>query len=204
MRKVSRRKAKDAETAASVIPEPNSRGNREDLERAENPPPGSKAPQERIDRLAVTLREDGTIETEGMRAGTKDRLKKALSDESLGERLGLSASMHQPIAGDAFFDPTVCGVLYDTVSRLMVVIATRSGYTPEQAASVLAFTPDEKTMLAPLTGKVLDRWIPVGGKYKDETMLALALFGIVNAKVIALRSLPQTVAPPTAPEVGIQ
>lgn len=146
-----------------------------------------------VERLAVTLRADGTIETESMRSGTRDKLKKALSDGSLAARLGLSSS---PVAGGdaAFFVPEVCGILYDSISKLMIAFAVRAGFPAQNAIDVLPFTPEEKAALAPITGKVLDKWLPIGGKYQDEALLGMMLFGIVNGKLALLRK-PADVIP---------
>jgi len=137
------------------------------------------------ERLALPLNEDGTIDTESMRSTTRERLKTAFSDPSLAGKLGLQSE--QPRSAETLFTPMVCSILYEAASGVAMAIAvSRGGYTPEQA-SVLKFTRDEVETLAPLTGRVLDKWIPSSAKYQDEAMLALALFGIINGKLAMLR-----------------
>jgi hypothetical protein len=142
--------------------------------------------------LSLILDDDGKIDTSSMRSATRERLTAALADQSLFSRLGMSGngSMHQPV-NDSLFDANVCAILYGAAGSIMAAIAVKSGYPVDQVVAVVPFTPAEIETLAPLTGKVLDKWIPVSGKYKDEAMLGLALFGIVNAKLAQLKKPAQ-------------
>lgn len=183
MRKVARSKrttpAKPADTPeqpAAPVAEP-------------APTPAADTPAAEVKRLSLILDDDGKIDTSSMRSATRERLTAALADQSLFSRLGMNAgngSMHQPV-NDSLFDANVCAILYGAAGSIMAAIAVKSGYPADQVLAVVPFTPAEVETLAPLTGKVLDKWIPVSGKYKDEAMLGLALFGIVNAKLAQLK-----------------
>jgi hypothetical protein len=155
-------------------------------------PPAADTPAAEVKRLSLILDDDGKIDTSSMRSATRERLTAALADQSLFSRLGMSGngSMHQPV-NDSLFDANVCAILYGAAGSIMAAIAVKSGYPVDQVVAVVPFTPAEIETLAPLTGKVLDKWIPVSGKYKDEAMLGLALFGIVNAKLAQLKKPAQ-------------
>jgi hypothetical protein len=194
MRKVTRSKRHkvseptEAPAAAAAAPEA-----------ADDPPTETEKP----DRLAVLLGKDGRIEVDSMRSATKEKLKAALQDDSLRARLGMVTGPGSVEPIDTLFDANVCAILYGAASSIMVAVAVKQGYPVDQAQSVIPFTKDEVNTLAPLTGKVLDKWIPTSGKYKDEAILALALFGIVNGKFAQLKRPatvhPFRVEPPAAP-----
>jgi hypothetical protein len=137
------------------------------------------------------LDNEGRIEVDSMRSATKDKLKTALQDPTLLGRLGIVGGATAPPA-DTLFDTNVCAILYGATGSIMAAVAVKAGYPVDQVLAVVPFTPGEIETLAPLTGKVLDKWIPMSGKYKDEAILGLALFGIINAKLAQLKK-PGTV-----------
>lgn len=133
-------------------------------------------------RLSVQLDDNGRIAWDRMRPATREQLAKVLADPQVSQLTGQPA----PAAAAPGIESTMlAGVIYNAASSLMVALARRSGYTAEQAA-VLSFTNPEVEQLAPLTAKVLDKWLPAG-KYQDEMMLALALVATVGGKVSLLR-----------------
>jgi hypothetical protein len=155
------------------------------------------------------MKADGTFDVESMRSSNKDALRTALSDPSLAASLGIASTQD---ANDARLLTTITGGLFDGLSFVSVALAKRAGYSDSQAA-IAAFTPDEKDVLAEPTAKVINKWFPdIGGKYRDEIMLCLALTNVIGAKILLLRSGAQmmpdgsigivrsTVAP-TAPHV---
>lgn len=135
-------------------------------------------------RLSVTLTDDGSIAWDRMRPATREQLRKAFSDPAAAQQLGLQAGTST--GDDGGLDASsLAGILYSSASTLMMGLARRSGYTTEQAA-VLAFTPEEINMLAPTTGKVLNKWIPTG-KYQDEMLLGLMLTTVISGKLALLK-----------------
>jgi hypothetical protein len=134
-------------------------------------------------RLSVQLDEGGRIAWDRMRPATREQLTKVLSDPAVAQQLGTAAPGAASAPG--LESTMLAGVIYNAASSLMVALARRSGYTAEQA-SVLSFNSAEVEQLAPLTGKVLDKWLPAG-KYQDELMLALALTATVGGKISMLR-----------------
>lgn len=133
-------------------------------------------------RLSVQLDDSGRIAWDRMRPATREQLTKVLSDPQVSQLTGQPAPA---AAAPGIETAMLAGVIYNAASSLMVALARRSGYTAEQA-SVLAFTGPEVEQLGPLTGKVLDKWLPAG-KYQDEMLLALALVATVGGKVSLLR-----------------
>lgn len=164
-----------------------------------------------VKRLSFPLRADGTIDAESLRTSTKQSLRTALLDPNLSAALGVSSVAPQ----DTKMLAQLTGGLFDGLSLIAVALAQRVGYDASQAA-IVALTPDDKDVLAEPTAKVIDKYFPdLGGKYRDEIMLCLALTNVVAAKVLLLRSgariLPDgsivigggsTVAPVLAPQAS--
>jgi len=136
-------------------------------------------------RVSFAMKADGTFDVESMRSSNKDALRAALSDPSLAASLGITSTQD---ANDARLLTTITGGLFDGLSFINIALAKRAGYSDAQAA-IAAFTSDEKEMLAEPTAKVINKWFPdIGGKYRDEIMLCLALTNVIAAKVLLLRS----------------
>ena len=136
-------------------------------------------------RISVQLTSDGSIAWDRIRDTTKAQLRKALSDPNTGKQLGLADG--SAAAQLDMFDPSLCGVLYDSLSTALVGLARwRGGYTDEQAA-VLRFNADEKKALGEPTARVLNKYGASFGKYQDEIALGLLLTTIITGKVTALR-----------------
>lgn len=190
MRTTTRRK-RHTETETERIPEPTPTPPAADV----NP---VSTPESPVERLSIPLRH-GAVDIESMRATTKDRLRSILTDPELAGKLGIAGQA--VAAGESLFDPSVCGILYDALGKIAFAFAVKSGYTPESARNLL-FTVSEKESVSPLTARVLDKWIPFSGKYRDEAMLAVALFGIINGKVAMLQKaanvLPFQPQPPSS------
>jgi len=188
MRKGSRRASRPEDALAAVEAPP-----------AEEPlrtvPPAVPPDRPPLDRIAIPLRPDGTIDLDSARPVTRARLKTALADRTLPARLGLTPQAPQA----SLFAPELMAVLYDAIGSVLVAVARSRGYGVEQA-STLAFDEAEKTVLAPLTGAVLDKWLPDAGQWREETMLALALMGIMTGKLALLRRQASVlhVVPPAA------
>jgi len=136
-------------------------------------------------RMSVQLTDDGGIAWDRMRPATRDQLRKALSDPAAVAQLGLTTGSTAAAADDVIDGASLATIIYGASSTIMVAIARRAGYTNEQAG-VLAFTPQETEQLGPLTGKVLNKWLPTG-KYQDELILGLMLTTVISGKLALLR-----------------
>lgn len=137
-----------------------------------------------VDRLALPLRRDGTIVLDSLRSATKEKLTTALKDPALARMAGTATA-----PPDGALDESLCELLFNASSSVLIMLGRRAGYSSEQA-SVLAFSRDETKMLAPLTARVLNKWVPAGG-YQDEIALAVALVAIVSGKMALLRKSAQ-------------
>jgi hypothetical protein len=136
--------------------------------------------------MSVQLTDDGNIAWDRIRDTTRAQLRKALSDPNVSAKLGMAEGAKIGEVVDAF-DPSLCGVLYDSLSTALVGLARwRGGYTEEQAG-VLRFNEHEKQVLGGPTAKVLNKYAVSFGKYQDEIALGLLLTTIITGKVSALR-----------------
>jgi hypothetical protein len=175
MRTESRRKAKKK-------PEPPSEPQAQTAEPAPAEPVVETTSTE---RLTVPLRDDGTIDLDAMRARTKEKLKTAVADGRLRERLGLGGgpSVADDPQARAVFEGAV-GQLYAALSRAVQYGVLKRGASIAQVRAV-GLTPDEIAGLAPVTVSVIEKWLPDGLKWQEEITLALALSGVIMAKVAA-------------------
>lgn len=139
-------------------------------------------------RLSIPLDPDtGRAAVEVMSDDVRERYYKAT-----GGAPAAAGQLVPPDAAPDGWDAEVCDFLYDSISKLGVIVAQRKGYSPEQARAVLAFTELEKTKLRAPTQTVLDKYFPGGlGRWGDEVMLAITLIAIANSKLDALRELPK-------------
>lgn len=148
-------------------------------------------------RLSLQLTEDGKrIAFDRMRPQTREQLRTVFNDSTFQKEFDLAPA--QGGTADASIDSaSLAGVLYGGLSTIMVGLAQRSGYTREQAA-VLGFTGAEVEQLAPITGKVLDKYLP-SGKYQDELLLGLMLTTVISGKLALLKKSAAVVhmVPPT-------
>lgn len=142
-----------------------------------------------LDRLAVTLDAQGAIVFDGMRPTTKTRLRTALADPRVARELNLSApavGVATLSADDAALTMLVINALYDAVSGLGVAVARARGFH-ETSANLLRFTTDEKDKLAGPTMSVLNKYDLLGGKYKEEILLLVAIGSMTAGHVTAMQ-----------------
>lgn len=138
------------------------------------------------------------VNPDRLRQPTKDALRVAFSDDEFLRSIGIRSE--DDAEEDALLSVISDGA-YDALSVLMLLGARRAGYSIEHAR-VLAFTPNEKAQLNAPTAKVIKKYLPsIGGKYRDEIMLAISLTNVIAAKIMLLRELAKagsTVAPTTS------
>ena len=155
-------------------------------ERSTVAPASTEPPKEdNTKRVSFALKADGTFDVENMRTSGKDALRTALADPTLGAALGLTSTQ---VETDTRLLETIASGLYDGLSFVGVALAKRAGYSDSQAA-LAAFTEKEKETLAGPTVAVANKYFPdIGGKYRDEIMLCLALVNVIGAKILLLRA----------------
>jgi len=164
---------------------------------------GEKKRGNLLPRLSVPLTADKSrFAVESMTDPVRERLRAVLADPELRAKLNLPDDRPPAAAGDtaaaaaaASWDASVTGILWDAAGRLLVMAAARQGFTPAEA-SILLFSEDEKTTLAPATIAVLEKYLPGGlARYGPEVVLAGAVLGILQAKLFTLRRLAAERAP---------
>lgn len=149
------------------------------------PAPDPVADDTTIKRLSFPLKADGTIDAESLRTSTKESLRRVLMDPALGEALGVQQAQNTE---DAALLRGVVGGVYQAFNPIAIAMAKRAGYSDAQAL-VAAFTSADIDRLADPTAKVIDKHFPnLGGKYRDEIMLCLAIAGVIAAKIQLLRA----------------
>lgn len=155
---------------------------------------GDSKPQKKaglLPRLSVPLTADKSkFAVENMTDPVRDRLRAVLADPELRTKLQLPEERPPAAAGELMpesWDAGITGLLYETLGKLLVMMAGRQGYTPGEAA-LLEFSEAEKSQLAAPTAAVLDKYFPGGlSRYGPEVVLAGALLVVMQGKLFTLR-----------------
>lgn len=200
MRKESRKRRPAPSSASSEVtglreqdrePAVLSTGAAEDQTRS-RPAPGAE-PESITDRLpSLRLTPEGFFDVDRMRASAKSKLKTALTDPAIAEKLGIAAPSGAAPDEAKMFSDSVAPALFHALNSILVAVPRRYGYTAEQS-QVMAFTPPEVAQMAPLTGKVLAKHLGGKSKYQDEYLLAaMVLMGIMG-KITLLEKSAQVI-----------
>jgi hypothetical protein len=136
-------------------------------------------------RLGIQLGADGKIEWDRLRLSTREELRTMLADPRIASELG-AAPLAAESGGGGDLDAATIGMLYGALGALMMGAAKMAGY-PDDQASTLQFTADERAALLDPTNRVLSKYTGALGAWQDEIMLAFALGSIVTAKVTSLK-----------------
>jgi len=136
-------------------------------------------------RVSFAVGPDGKpINPDRLRSNTRDALRVAYADEAFLKAIGVKSD--DDAESDALMS-IVSAAALDITSVLMLLGARRAGYSVEHA-KILAFTPQEKAQLNAPVARVVRKYLPdIGGKYRDEIMLAIALTNVIGQKIILLR-----------------
>lgn len=134
-----------------------------------------------IPRIAIPLRDDGSIDTSIMRESTKQKLREAMNKSPEFQSKTVSGAEVQ------IFHPAMIGGLYDMLGALESVVVQNVFKIPEPIAKQFcAYTPPEKEALAGPTVRVLNKYAAEWMiKYQDELALATLLTSLTIAKVNA-------------------
>lgn len=140
----------------------------------------SAPPTDNRSRIAIPIKEDGTIDIGAMREATKTKLREALN-------LTPDFRQAQPTAAPQVFHPAMVSGLYDMMGSIESALAQRFFKIPEPVAKqVFAYSPQEKEALTGPTVRVLNKyaadWMI---KYQDEITLASLLVTLTVQKVNA-------------------
>lgn len=150
--------------------------------------PDQPAQKEVKARLSVALNADGTFDLETLRAETREKLKRAVSDAGLPAALGIAP---QAGAVPEVVDARTVEPMYLLVGRIEAAIAVKVWKIPqEKAIQIFTYSPQELMALTPPTARVLNKY---GGaflaRYGDEVSLAMALLAVHQQKVMAVQAI---------------
>jgi hypothetical protein len=134
-----------------------------EAEREKAPPTG--APRERI---AILLREDGSVDLGSMRDTTRQKFKDALTKTA-----ELKESAPVASSPDDLPDAAI-GAIYNILGTLETMAAAR-WCGPEIAARYMPFSEQEIAILTDPTKRVLIKHVGTLGKWQDETALVMIL-----------------------------
>jgi len=123
--------------------------------------------------ISIPLKEDGTIDTETMRESTREKLTKAL---------GAS-----PLVGSFSVDDAA--IIYDGLGSLEAWAAVKFFGVEPELAKLFLYSQEEKQVLAEPTAKVLSKYMPNVGRFKDEATLILSLYAIHQNKFMELQNI---------------
>lgn len=143
--------------------------------------PGSK--------IQITLKEDGTIDLESMRASTRERLEKALSNTS-----GFSSVASPGAKGeDLSFGEDEANTLLDLMSAINAPAASAIYKIPSEITTkAFIFTPYHREKINPPLARVINKWAPSALKmWKDEIGLGIILVSTVNAQIRLMHILDE-------------
>lgn len=143
--------------------------------------PGSK--------IQITLKEDGTIDLESMRASTRERLEKALSNTS-----GFSSAVSPGAKGeDLSFGEDEANTLLDLMGTIDATAASAIYKIPSEITTkAFTFTPYHREKINPPLARVINKWAPSALKqWKDEIGLGIILVSTVNAQIRLMHMLDE-------------
>jgi hypothetical protein len=139
--------------------------------------------------IGIGVEPDGTFNFESMREPTKESIRKLISDPGFAKEFGTTGAEAKP--EEKQFTENFSNSLYDGVGFVMQTIAPRMGIDPEVAQEVLAFTPEQKEMLAGPTTETLNL-IPIPPfviKYQCVGVLVMMLGTIMSTKLEQAKDL---------------
>lgn len=138
---------------------------------------------EKINRISIPLTKDGQVDWDGMRQGTREKVK------ALGIG-GVPVSGSPQPSSVQVFDPSWTGSMYDIVGKIEAFATIKLyGFSPEVAERAFTYSSIEKEKLAEPTAKVINKYAPEWlEKFKDEIVLA-GLFVTITAVKFQMASM---------------
>lgn len=147
--------------------------------------------------LSILLKDDGTPDFDRMRPDTRGKF------ETAARALGITPAVSStPAGGSSAMLPAEVGLaLAQALATIDQAIVARITKAPRELIQLAAWTPDEKSAIAPMALAVANKY---GGsvlsKYGEECALALTLVSLTQVKIVAIRQAMDTYQPP-APNV---
>lgn len=153
-------------------------------------------------RVVIAYFEDekGRPDLSRMRPVIKERLRAFVTDPQVIKSLGIekNAVVPEPIQ---VFDPAWTGTLYDAVGFIESIFAQKFwDLSAEDAKRIFTFSTMEKEKLAAPTARVMNKyaaqWMIL---FKDEIALAMLLFSLTAAKMMAAKMISEMQHAPNNP-----
>lgn len=145
--------------------------------------PGKSADKEKRNILAILLKDDGvTPDFDRMRPDTRTKFETAARTLGIVPAAGSGSSTANAL-------PAEIGLaLAQAIATIDQAIVARVTKAPRELVDLAAWTPEEKSAVAPLALAVANKY---GGsvlsKYGEECALALTLVTLTQAKIAAIR-----------------
>lgn len=117
---------------------------------------------------------DGKIEWEKMTGESRKAFEEMFRDPEFLKQFGLT--------GKENFDPEQMKAIYDGMSMIYQTVANFLLRWPPQALALLAYSEDQKKMLAGPTAKLADRFAPKLLRDNQELIIFFSIFGAVTQK----------------------
>jgi hypothetical protein len=158
---------------------------------------------EQGERVVIAYFQDdaGKPDISRMRPIIRERLKALVTDSSVIKQLGIE-KRDAAAPEIQVFDPTWCGTLYDAVGSIEALFAQKMyELSPETAKQIFTYSAAEKEKLAGPTTKVMNKYAAQWMiQFKDEIALAMLLFSLTAAKVMAAKMMAQAQHVPNNPQ----
>ncbi len=135
-----------------------------------------RAPSSAKNRAKVLLSVlDGKIEWEKMTAESRKQFEELFKDREFLSQFGLTGK-------EKMFDPEQIKMLYDGISTIYrTVVAFFLGW-PEPVLKMLAYTDEQKEMLAQPTANLANKFAPAFLQKHQELLVWGAIFGSITQK----------------------
>lgn len=150
--------------------------------------------------ITLQLEESGAPKWETVTEKNREAWREILAHPSTVQALGL-APRAAPAPDAPLIPSAAVGALFDGLSRFEALACAKLLKVPfDDAQRILAFTPEEKEKLVPVTQALAEKYIPVAAeKYGAEFTFVWLLASMVAAKVTAVQALPREAGPPSSP-----
>lgn len=117
---------------------------------------------------------DGKIEWDKMTSESRKAFEEMFRDPAFLREFGLT--------GKENFSPEQMKAIYDGISAIYQTVLGFFQAWPPQALALLAYTPEQKEMLAGPTAKLADRFAPKLLRDNQELIIWASIFGAVTQK----------------------
>lgn len=138
------------------------------------PPPPTSIDDGRKKSLNIPLRDDGTVDFDGMRPSTREKYEKAVGPATAAPVTLLTGSDVAP--------------LFDGLGTLQAWCAVKFFGIPADLARALQYDKEEKEMLCEPSARIIQKHLPAMSKWKDEAAVLFLLYSITQQKITLINA----------------